>query len=259
MQPEEQALEDLLRQAASDPAARPDFYAKLLEAKIYVIGTPNAGEAGTREMQPGEDLQLVAWGKPDGSPIVPFFSSLAALQAALTEPSSYFALEARAFFEITQGSDLVLNPKSDHGKEFTPTEIEALMTDGMNHLGETRVVDAPTEVLLGQPAHYPTAMVDALSDFLAKRPDARAGYLCLMHDRSRDERPHLVIGIEADDAEPLIKQVGSIAADLAPSGDPVDVVAVVKGEAGLSDYFLREVKPFYRRKAGGLKGLFRLK
>lgn len=258
MQPQEQALEEALRLAAGDPAARPDFYARLIEATVYVIGPPNAGDAGTREMQAGEQLQLVTWGAADGSPIVPFFSSLERLQAALTEPSSYFALPARALFEITRGSALVLNPRSDHGKEFTPNEIEALLADGVNAQGETRIVEKPTEVLLGQPAHYPAALVDALSAFLAKRPDVRAAYLALMHDQSLDERPHLVIGLDADAPEHLIKEVGSIAADLAPTGDPVDVVAVAKGQGGLSDYFLREVKPFYRAKGGGLKALFGL-
>jgi hypothetical protein len=69
-----------------------------------------------------------------------------------------------------------------------------------------------------------------------------------MHDRSRDEKPHLIVGIEADgDFEKVIRDVGTVAADTAPDGEPVDLIRVVRGESGVGQYFLEEVKPFYER------------
>lgn len=120
------------------------------------------------------------------------------------------------------------------------------------------VTEKATQVLLGQPKTYPSKMVDSLTTLLAKRSNAKAAFLTLMHDPSHDEKPHLVIGILADgDIEKLIREAGAVAGDTAPDGELVDLVRVVPGEEGLSEYFLREVKPFYERSWGcRLKSFF---
>jgi hypothetical protein len=53
----------------------------------------------------------------------------------------------------------------------------------------------------------------------------------------------------------LLREAGAIAADIAPDGEPVDLVLVVPGERGL--YFLGSVTPFYTRGLGAkIKGFF---
>jgi hypothetical protein len=69
-----------------------------------------------------------------------------------------------------------------------------------------------------------------------------------MLDRTRDEKPHLIIGIEAEgDFENVVREVGVVASDLAPDKEPVDLIRVVRGQSGVGRYFLDEVKPFYER------------
>jgi len=244
--------------AADNPASRPDFYKTLMSSDVFVIGfTDSEGEIeGT--IPAGAKLSIVNWEKNDGTPIIPFFTSLEALQRALKEESKYVALPARSFFEITLGSLLMLNPASPYGKEFFPNEIHALLETGMNHVPQIRVVQKETKVLLGQPANYPSEMVSALSTLLTKHPAVKAAYLCLMHDPSSGERPTLVVGFEGDqDLTETMKAAGSVAADTAPKGEPVDFTVIKRSESGIGDYMFKSVKPFYERTWGAkLRSLF---
>jgi hypothetical protein len=91
-------------------------------------------------------------------------------------------------------------------------------------------------------------MVASLTTLLAKHSNVKAAYLALMHDRSRDETPHLIVGIEVEgDFENVVREAGTVAADTAPAGEPVDLIRVVRGQSGMAKYFLEEVKPFYER------------
>jgi hypothetical protein len=240
-------LERALRLAATDPAARPDFYRQLLEAEVFVIGEAEVRPEGAWTAKEGESISLQHWTKPDGTVVLPFFSSLAALQRALDQEVTYYQLPARALLEMTQGATLVLDPRSEYGKEFMPGEIVALLSGGLTHAAERRVIEEATQVLLAQPKERPDALLAGVGAFLAKRPAARRAWLALMHIPSQDSVPHLVIGVEADgDAEALLAEIGNVAADTSPAG-PVDVMQVRAGEEGLSRYFLDNVEPFFQR------------
>jgi len=256
---EENELERALRLAADDPAQRPDFYRLLIEAQIYVIGETARPGTGSQDLDKGDRVSIQNWQRPDGSPIIPFFTSLPALQRAISEQVSYLCLPARSLFEMTRGASFLLNPKSDYGKELLPGEIEALLSVGTNSMPQTRVVEKQTQVLLGQPKEYPTEMVAALSRFFSRRPNVKAAYLVLMHDPSVDKRPHLLVGMMATgDFEKVSQEAGSVITGTAPRGEPVDIYRVAENDKGLSSYFLREVKPFYEATlVTKLKGLFR--
>jgi hypothetical protein len=238
-------LESALRLAATDPSTRPDFYRKLLEAEVFVIGDASPRPPGSWTAQEGESISLQHWQKSDGTVVLPFFSSLAALQRALDHEVTYYQLPARALLEMTQGATLVLDPKSDYGKEFMPGEIVALLSGGLTHAAERRVIEEQTQVLLAQPAERPEALIAGVRKFLETRPAAKRAWLALMHIPTQDPQPHLVIGVEADgDAETLLAEVGNVAYETSPSG-PVDVMRVTAGEEGLSRYFLDNVESFF--------------
>ena len=251
-------LEQRLMLAADNPASRPEFYEALMSSNVYVIGFTDSEGEGSGIIPAGAKLSIVNWEKNDGTPIIPFFTSLEALQRALENESKYVALSARSFFEMTLGSFLVLNPSSPYGKEFFPNEIQALLDTGMNHAPQTRVVQKETKVLLGQPANYPSEMVSALTELLAKHSAVKAAYLCLMHDQSSGEKPTLIVGFEGDqDLTEAMKQAGSVAADTAPKGELVDFVVIRRGESGIGSYMFNSVKPFYERTWGAkLRSLF---
>jgi len=257
-EPQTNALEMALARAADDPAARPEFYRLLLESDVFVLGHMD-GAPADRTVQAGEKISIANWQKQDGTPIVPFFASLPSLQRAIREEQGYLCLGARSLFEITRGATLVLNPTLPYGKEFMPQEVEALLDSGVNQVPARRVVQKETRVLLGQPANYPTAMVESLSRFFAKQPRVTAAYLGLMHDAENEEKPHLVIGIQCDGGyEEIVREAGVVASDTAPKGEVVDIVQVEASDSGISEYFRNSVKPFYTRswraKLGSLFG-----
>jgi hypothetical protein len=257
---EENPLERALRIAADEPATRPAFYRLLIESEVFVIGgTPSADPpGGRRTLDVGEKINIQNWQRSDGPPVIPFFTSVVALQRAITEPAGYLGLPARSLFELTRGATLVLNPKLPCGKEFFPNEIEALLTTGVNYAPEQRVTQKETKFLLGQPRESPSRMIGALSAFFAKRSQVKAAFLVLMHDTSKDSKPHLVVGVQVDGmSEQLFREAGAVAADTAPKGEPVDLCRVEAGDKGLSEYFLLNVNPFYKRTLGAkLRSIF---
>lgn len=253
-------LEAAFAKAAADPAERPVFYRLLVESQVFALGHTDDGFQGSKTAAAGETVSLINWQKDDGTTVIPFFTSLDALSRAIQEERSYIAMPARAFLEMTKGATLVLNPGLIPAKEFLPHEVESMLTTGVNQAPQRRVIQQETQVLLGQPADYPTKMVTALRSLFAKHPCVRAAYLGLMHDPSTQEKPNLVVGVEGESGiERAIQDAGSIVSDTVPDGGPVDFVRVAKGEVGLSDYFTKSVKPFYERSwSSKLKSLFGL-
>lgn len=247
---QENTLEKSLRLAADEPAYRPDFFRTLLSSTIYVLGTAGA-EEGNVTLEAGSKIAILRWEKQDGTPVIPFFSSLATLQNSIDGEQPYLELSARSLFEMTLGTHLFLNPKAPFGKELFPEEVQHLLSEGIGQKVIERTLQKETKVLLGQPAKYPSEMVDSLTQLLAKHHNVKRAFLALMHDASIDEHPHLVVGIEVDgDFELVLREAGSVAGDTAPDGEPVDLYRISEDESGLSRYFLTQTDPFYERKWG---------
>src|SRR5687768_16188018 len=99
---EENGLEQALRRAMTDRSARLEFYRTLLESNVLVLGSPGDEEAGDAAAEPAGEIRILHSVKPDGSPLIPFFSSVEALRQAIEEDRSYMEIPVRALFEATQ-------------------------------------------------------------------------------------------------------------------------------------------------------------
>jgi len=253
----ENKLKHALACAADDPASRPDFFRILLNSEIYVIGHSDVPIEGHAVLSVGSKLAIMAWERKDGTSITPFFTSLETLRASLEEDAKFLVMSARNFFEIVKGRRLVLNPSSGYSKEFSPSEVEALLSTGVNHVPTERIIQEATQVSLGQPANYPAKMVAALKAFLPRHPNIHAVHLCLMEEPGANTKPSLVVGFKGSgDIKLTMKEAGTMAIGTAPPGTPVDFVEIVEGEPGLGAYLL-SVDAFYRRKwSTKLKSLF---
>jgi hypothetical protein len=251
----ENELERLLKLAVTEPAHRPAFFRELLEATVLILGD-------SEQVQLGGDITLNAdtpvniqhWEKQDGGSIIPFFTSVEGLQKAVEDEQPFIAMPARVLFEITQGADLFLNPKAEYGKEFYPEEVAMLLATGGVSKPAERYIDKDTQILLGQPEEYPSAMVDALTTLFSQRKPVRRAFLALMHDQAVDEKPNLLVGLEVDgeqgDIEALINEAGSVASETAPNDEPVDFCLVSEKERGVSHYLITHTQPFYQRRWG---------
>jgi len=255
----ENELERLLRLSVTEAAYRPAFYQTLLEATVFVLG--DAGQQDdvvSEEITAGSELNLLHWEKQDGSSIIPFFSSLDVLERAAAGESpdqqGFVALPARVLFEMTQGEELFLNPKSEYGKELYPSEITMLLNTGGLNAPTELVLDADSQLLIGQPEEYPSAMVDALTTLFSQKKPVRRAFLALIHDKTVDEQPNLLVGVEADGTEAeidaLIREAGNVASETSPDDLPVDFCIVNEKERGISHYLISHTQPFYQRKWG---------
>lgn len=130
MQLEESNLELLLRLAYAEPARRQEFYQALMGATVHVIGNTENPDSDQGKYAAGDKISVVTWKTSDGSPIIPFFSSIEALRLCIDQEVRYMSFPARGLFEMTKGTKLVLNPRSEFSKEFAVAEIEALLAQG---------------------------------------------------------------------------------------------------------------------------------
>ncbi|MDU4274004.1 MAG: enhanced serine sensitivity protein SseB [Enterobacter asburiae] len=225
-------LETLLEQAATEPAHRPAFFRTLLESTVWVPGTAAEGEQVVEDSA----LDLLHWEKDDGTSVIPFFTSLEALQEAVEDEQAFVVMPVRTLFEMTLGQTLFLNAKLPTGKEFTPREISHLIGEEGNPLSTQEVLEGGETLLLSEVAEPPAQM---------------RAFLCSIKERA-DEQPVLLIGIEADgDIDDIIQAAGSVATDTLPGDEPIDICQVKNGEKGISHFITEHITPFYERRWGG--------
>lgn len=248
----ENDLERALVHAANDPAGRPAFYRALAEAPLFVIrqGTDPEADTGKRTLEADTSVAIQNI-EHNGRVYIPVFSSLARLQAVIDQEVPYFAINAVDFFRATPGSDLLLNPGSEYGKEISAEEAASVVS-GEIWRSERHVTESASTVLLGVPKRYPRELADALARFLAGKKAVRRAWIAHFFDPARGESAHTLVALEADrDAEAIIREVGPVIDGVEVPDPPVDFI-VVTGNGSLDDYFLREAEPFFTRKRFGL-------
>ncbi len=229
-------LETLLEQAATEPAHRPAFFRTLLESTVWVPGTAAEGEAVVEDSA----LDLQHWEKEDGTTVIPFFTSLEALQQAVEDEQAFVV-----------GETLFLNAKLPTGKEFMPREISLLMGEEGNPLSTQEVLEGGESLILSEVAEPPAQMIDSLTTLFKTIKPVKRAFLCSIKE-SPDAQPNLLIGIEADgDIEEIIHATGSVATDTLPGDEPIDICQVRKGEKGVSHFITEHIAPFYERRWGG--------
>ncbi|WP_223650131.1 enhanced serine sensitivity protein SseB C-terminal domain-containing protein [Hymenobacter psoromatis] len=229
-------LEELLAQAAADPAYQPEFYRRLLLESLffYSTGTPDT----TRENNP----MLIPY-LTDGR--VPIFTSPARIfdKGIVTFAVAQYQMKGRDLLEMLPGKTLMLNPYSDFGKELLPAEIAQILAGTILDTGTRLTVEKATTVRIGQPAAYPTDMVQALARLLSQQPRARAAYLAWIHDPAAPEPPHYIICLDVEgEMRTISQQVGFVAQQFIGKSDIIDIVQA--DQSSLTDYF-RQTKPFY--------------
>jgi hypothetical protein len=240
----ENPFEESLIRAIDEPGHRSQFYRDFLAADLYVglHGPAPPLENGALKPGTGVNIQGVEAG---GKTYLSVFSSMPRLRAFLGDQTATLRLACRDLLEMTRGAELMLNPGSDHGKEFVAEELAALL-DGSMFERDRHVVESPTQVLLGQPAQDPRRLTDALRRAYEQRPEVKAAYVAWMLYPGREEDGALLVAVDtAGEWDGLSAESGGIAQGFSQEYGPVDFVQL-EPEGSLWGYF-RNVKPFYRR------------
>ncbi|GAA0490690.1 MULTISPECIES: enhanced serine sensitivity protein SseB [Tatumella] len=245
------SLEELLTKAATEPAHRPEFFQRLMQSDVWVIGSNNAGSTEQSTI-----CDLEHWEKEDGQPVIPFFTSEAAFTEAGGAKKAGFSLSTRALFEMTRGEILFLNPGRDSGKEFTVAEIDALLSGAGNALTELSVREQGQTLLLSAVEQPPQQLTDSLKKLFSTYKPVRRAFIAWC--KETPEQPgNLLIGIEAsDDLDDIIQAAGHVAMDTLPDDGVIDFCEVRESSEGISHFFSAHIIPFYQRPHGSfLRGL----
>ena len=240
------SLEWSLMKAASDPSHRPQFYRDFTQSDIYVPqpGTDPRELPGEVPIEPGAQIRygLVTI---ENVEYIPVFTSLQRLQAWIPTPVRYFRCNALDFIRLTNAAPLALNLGAEYGKTITGDEAASILDGSLWKPQGAYNVERDTKVLLGQPAEYPTALVERLTRYFQTRPQVTGAWLCLMGSAGPPAETHTLIGVRVTgDYDAVLSEIGIVLNDVAVPNPPVDLLPVT-GAGGLEDYLVKETKPFY--------------
>ena len=235
-------LDDLMVQAGQNPAYRPEFLRRLLLSPLLVLieAAPEPDE--TRDEYVGfAPLQLT-----NGH--IPVFTSLARLQdnPALLEHER-ISVKGRDLLTALQQRDLSLNPFSEASINLPAVICQQLLAG--EEFGAFRLSPPmeEREVLIGQPAEYPTAAVEAIRLLLSGHPRVQAAYLTYLL-ASGEEPARFIIGLQLEgDFKGIAQEVAYVASSFqAELGEVYMVQQVIPDTDEFSDYVL-STAPFYVR------------
>jgi len=242
----ENRLETVLRKAATEAAFRPEFYEKLLSEKLVVLTAKTTLPDGVQTLEKDTDVGIVSL--QDGK--IPVFTSTGKIfdKGIIKEEVPFLEMKGEDLFNLAKGATFVLNPYSDYGKELLPNEIESILNGTIlteNH--KKIVVEKETNVQIGQPTKYPTEIINSLKILFASKPNVKKAYLGWIYDPSSGEAPHYIFGLDVEgDVQTITNEAGFTVKEYLKQDEFVDFIKI-ENKVGLSDYFVKQTKPFYER------------
>ncbi|WP_241606759.1 enhanced serine sensitivity protein SseB [Rosenbergiella epipactidis] len=238
-------LEKLLAQAATEPAHRPAFFQALLDADVWVLGRSVA-----QQLTADSGVELTHWEKADGESVIPFFTSEQMLNEVCESGEPWVKLPVKTLFELTRGDNLFLNPKCSTGKEFSASEIAALLDNRGDALSEQQIIEGGETLLVSAIDELPAQLVSSLTTLFAGLKPVRRAFLAEI--REGEGLPaNLLLGIEADgEIDAIIQQAGQVAVDTLADDALIDLCEITDQPSGVSHFFTAHITPFYERRWG---------
>lgn len=239
-------LEESLVKAANDPAYRPQFYKDLCASDFFIIEHDKKppSSSGKITLAEGTLIQIQNI-EHNGKLYIPVFSSLTRLQAFLTKESAYLGINALEVMKLTKGAELLLNPGSEYGKEFTKEEIESIVSGSIWKPNERYTVKKDVKVMMGQPKVYPYELVEALTRFFKTKKQVKRAWLTHFFNPDDGQPPHTLILIDVSTGyDEVSAEAGIVIRGVKIPNPPVDFMAIT-GKGGIEAHFLNGEKPFY--------------
>ncbi|MCJ8013268.1 enhanced serine sensitivity protein SseB C-terminal domain-containing protein [Paenibacillus sp. KQZ6P-2] len=237
-------LEEKLAKAMNEPSARPDFYNELRNSEIYAIQGGTSPMQEQTELSAGQSVQLISV-EMNGKRYLPIFSSRARMQDFIKEPVQYLSINAVHFFQLTKGADLLLNPGSPFGKEFSAREIESILDGSVFNAQEAYVVEKNTQTMIGPPEEPPTELLNELSVVFERLKNVICAYNAQVFNPRTDRAPRTLIAVSyIGKGDNIIAEAGKVAENIAVQFPPVEFIEL-NGSSGLEGYFESNCKPFY--------------
>jgi hypothetical protein len=226
-------LDRLIIEATENPARREAFYRELLRSRLWVPGELHDGEALIRPYEL-EDRKTIL-----------IFSSPERMVEGLRDRPEFFGANGRALLESLPPFDsLLLNYRTRTQKEFTPSEVAAIL-DGSIFAPEEGGHCASRSMIVGQPKEYPVRLMEELKRRLPARAEVQAAYLAQITGEGSDA-PHIIIAFETGMGGPEFELLRSRATELAAACGAEGVEFTRLANDALGEYMRKESEPFYR-------------
>ncbi|SNC61581.1 SseB protein N-terminal domain-containing protein [Hymenobacter gelipurpurascens] len=239
-------LEQLLLQAATDPAFRSPFYQAVLGEEVIVVMAPQEGmEPG--ETTPTEGMEIQLQVLHDGK--IPVFTSVERIfESGAVPPESvtYMRLRGHDFFTMVQGAECALNPFSPVGKLLAADEIAALLSGQLFEMPNPEDM----QVALNQPAEEPVALKEALREYAAGQDHVQAIYLAEMQMQHNPEERRLLLAFHTDQEgqDPaFLQDLGPIIQGNIGEAQFVDLMLIDPNSQEPLIQYLLQTEPVYRR------------
>jgi hypothetical protein len=179
-------LEEALRDAALDPSRMRAFRALLAEQLVLVpVASPPVGDR--------VEFPLVEF---DGVTHISVFTSEAQLALGGRPGHDQLRLSGRDLARMwPRGVALAINPGGALGFSMPAEEVEALTAPPGGGAGQRRI-PAGAELIVGDPAQEPRALLDRLGAVAATLPEVVALHRALIQVKGSSDGPQLIIGVE---------------------------------------------------------------
>jgi hypothetical protein len=240
------SLEIILQKASSEPAYRPLLYKRLLSDELVVLTKNSPFKGGNQIAQVNTDISLISLEDKR----IPVFTSTERIfdKGVIKEQVEFLKMKGEDLFKLAKNATFVLNPYSDFGKDLIPTEIEGMLDGTILTYNSKRItITKPTNIIIGQPAKYPTEIVNSLKILFANNLNVKSAHVGWYHNPESKVPPHYIIGIDADgDFQGLTQQAGFTTQQFLSKGELVDFIKM-DTRGGIRDYFLNKTEPFYKR------------
>jgi hypothetical protein len=122
------SLEQKLAKACENHQFEGAFRQALLNSEVFFLGEIDQEGSGEVELSADSDVSVTYWLDDSGREFVPCFTSLDAMAGYVEEGEAYLSLNGRAFFELTLGECVFLNPDSEQERWFNPNDVKQLLS-----------------------------------------------------------------------------------------------------------------------------------
>lgn len=169
-------LDELLKDAITEPSKRAMFLQTLIRSDIYVIckNSVNTQFSGS-DIQ----LELVTTQNLNGDIFIPFFTSYQALQKFAKRYVDCYKINCLRFFYMIQTASAVLNPNS-YGKEFSSQEIKSIIMIAKNQRIKALPNNDDEKMEFRPCRHSVEHLKKAVSKFLERQPNVEKAFVTEM-------------------------------------------------------------------------------
>jgi hypothetical protein len=227
-------LDRLIIEATENPARREAFYRELLRSRLWVPGELHDGEVLIRPYELDERKTILIFSSPDR------------MAEGLRERPEFFGANGHVLLESLPPFDsLLLNYRTRTQKEFTPSEVAAILDGSIFVQGQEGSHCASRGMIVGQPKEYPVRLMEELKRRLPARDEVHAAYLAQTVEEGSEE-PHIIIAFETELNDEEFELLRSRATELAVACQAEGVQFARLANDALGEYMRKESEPFYR-------------